>query len=144
MVPERAHVYWNGTFSDAQKAALLYTELPAALNNVLADLRSRSSTPDDLARFLWFDQKYFLPDDILNKSDRMSSAHSLEVRPPFLDHRIVEFAASLPASLKIGGSEQKVILEGIDARQLPLQFFGGRKSDSTFRRTIGFADRFDR
>jgi asparagine synthase (glutamine-hydrolysing) len=119
MVPERAHVYWNGTFSDAQKAALLSTELPAALNNILADLRSRSSTPDDLARFLWFDQKYFLPDDILNKSDRMSSAHSLEVRPPFLDHRIVEFAASLPASLKIGGWEQKVILKELMRDKLP-------------------------
>jgi len=119
MAPERAHVYWNGTFSDAQKADLLCTELPSALNNVLSELRSRSSSPDDLARFLWFDQKYFLPDDILNKSDRMSMAHSLEVRPPFLDHRIVEFAASLPASLKIRGSEQKVILKELMRGKLP-------------------------
>ncbi len=119
MAPERAHVYWNGTFSDTQKAALLCTELPTALNQVLAELGGRSSTPDDLARFLWFDQKYFLPDDILNKSDRMSMAHSLEVRPPFLDHRIVEFAASLPASLKIRGSEQKVILKELMRGKLP-------------------------
>jgi len=127
MAPERAHVYWNGTFSDAQKAALLCTELPTTLNNVLAELRSRSSTPDDLARFLWFDQKYFLPDDILNKSDRMSSAHSLEVRPPFLDHRIVEFAASLPASLKIRGSEQKVILKELMRDKLPASVLRRKK-----------------
>ncbi|MGB8064502.1 MAG: asparagine synthase (glutamine-hydrolyzing), partial [Candidatus Sulfotelmatobacter sp.] len=119
MAPERAHVYWNGTFSDAQKAALLCTELPSALDQILAELRGRSSTPDDLARFLWFDQKYYLADDILNKSDRMSMAHSLEVRPPFLDHRIVEFAASLPASLKIRGSEQKVILKELMRGKLP-------------------------
>ncbi len=119
MAPERAHVHWNGTFSDAQKAALVCVELPTALNNVLGELRSRSSTPDDLARFLWFDQKYFLPDDILNKSDRMSMAHSLEVRPPFLDHRIVEFAASLPVSLKIRGSRQKVILKELMRDKLP-------------------------
>ena len=127
MAPERAHVYWNGTFSDAQKAALLCTELPSALDQVLAELRGRSSTPDDLARFLWFDQKYYLADDILNKSDRMSMAHSLEVRPPFLDHRIVEFAASLPASLKIRGSEQKVILKELMRGKLPASVLRRKK-----------------
>ena len=127
MTPERAHVYWNGTFSDAQKKDLLRTQLPTALHDVLAELRSRPSTPDDLARFLWFDQKYFLQDDILNKSDRMSMAHSLEVRPPFLDHRIVEFAASLPASLKIRGSQQKVILKELMRDKLPTSVLQRKK-----------------
>ena len=53
-----------------------------------------------LDRYLAVDQNYYLPDDILYKTDRMSMAHSLEVRPPFLDHRIVEFAASLPQRLE--------------------------------------------
>lgn len=127
MSPERAHVYWNGTFSDAQKAALVSAKLPAALNDVLAELRNGPSTPDDLAPFLWFDQKYFLADDILNKSDRMSMAHSLEVRPPFLDHRIVEFAASLPASLKIRGSEQKFILKELMRGKLPTSVLRRKK-----------------
>ena len=117
--PDRAHVYWNGTFSEAQKRALLYVELPPALDRILGDLRHRSNAPDDLAPYLWFDQRYFLPDDILNKADRMSMAHSLEVRPPFLDHRIVEFAASLPASLKIRGSRQKVLLRELMRDKLP-------------------------
>jgi asparagine synthase (glutamine-hydrolysing) len=119
MTPDRAHVYWNGTFSEDEKADLLWPELPTALHNILAELRSPSSTDDDLAPFLRFDQKYFLPDDILNKSDRMSMAHSLEVRPPFLDHRIVEFAASLPASLKICGSRQKILLKELMRHKLP-------------------------
>jgi asparagine synthase (glutamine-hydrolysing) len=127
MASDRAHVYWNGTFSDAQKAELLRTKLPTALHNLLAELRSQSSTPDDLARFLWFDQKYFLADDILNKSDRMSMAHSLEVRPPFLDHRIVEFAASLPASLKIRGSRQKVLLKELMRDKLPASVLRRKK-----------------
>ena len=123
MTPDRAHVYWNGTFSEAQKRALLRVELPPALNCVLGDLRdrsvARSGAHDDLAPYLWFDQRYFLPDDILNKADRMSMAHSLEVRPPFLDHRIVEFAASLPASLKIRGLRQKVLLKELMRDKLP-------------------------
>ena len=119
MTPDRAHVYWNGTFSEAQKRALLRSELPPALNYVLGELRDRSAAHDDLAPYLWFDQRYFLPDDILNKADRMSMAHSLEVRPPFLDHRIVEFAASLPASLKIRGSRQKVLLKELMRDKLP-------------------------
>jgi asparagine synthase (glutamine-hydrolysing) len=130
MAPEHAHVYWNGTFSEAQKATLACVELPTALNDLLTELRFRSSTLDDLAAFLWFDQKYFLADDILNKSDRMSMAHSLEVRPPFLDHRIVEFAASLPASLKIRGSRQKVLLKELMRDKLP--------SSVLRRKKIGF------
>ena len=119
MAPERAHVYWNGTFSETQKAALLRSELPAALESILAKLRDRAVSTDDLAPYLWFDQRYFLPDDILTKTDRMSMAHSLEVRPPFLDHRIVEFAASLPAALKIRGSRQKVLLKELMRDKLP-------------------------
>ena len=49
----------------------------------------------------------------------MSMAHSLEVRPPFLDHRIVEFAASLPASLKIRGRQQKFVLKELMKDKLP-------------------------
>jgi asparagine synthase (glutamine-hydrolysing) len=49
----------------------------------------------------------------------MSMAHSLEVRPPFLDHRIVEFAASLPSSLKIRGWKQKFLLKALMRGKLP-------------------------
>ena len=46
-------------------------------------------------------------------------AHSVEVRPPFLDHRIVEFAARLPASLKIRGTQQKFVLKELMKDKLP-------------------------
>jgi asparagine synthase (glutamine-hydrolysing) len=118
MPPERAHVYWNGTFSDAEKATLLRTPLPGALTNVLARLRSRLPG-DGIAPFLEFDQQYYLPDDILVKSDRVSMAHSVEVRPPFVDHRIVEFAAKLPIDFKIRSSRQKHILKEVMKSKLP-------------------------
>lgn len=119
MTADRAHLFWNGTFSEAEKRALLRAELPPALDHILGGLRDRLTAHDDLSPYLWFDQRYFLPDDILNKTDRMSMAHSLEVRPPFLDQRIVEFAATLPASLKIRGSRQKVLLKELMRDKLP-------------------------
>jgi asparagine synthase (glutamine-hydrolysing) len=118
MAPERAHIYWNGTFSDAEKAALLRVPLQPSLTGILGRLRAELPG-DGVAPYLQFDQEYYLPDDILVKSDRMSMAHSVEVRPPFLDHRILEFAATLPTSLKIRGSRQKFLLKQLMAPKLP-------------------------
>ncbi len=127
MTPGRAHVYWNGTFSEAEKRSLVHPTLPNALDTILSEIPPAG---DGLSPYLWFDQKYFLPDDILTKTDRMSMAHAVEVRPPFLDHRIVEFAASLPAHLKVRGSRQKIILK---------ELMKGRLPSSTLRRSkVGF------
>jgi len=126
--PERAHIYWNGTFSEKQKRDLSLGRLPGALDTVLGELRERLAGADGVSPYLWFDQKYYLPDDILAKVDRMSMAHSLEARPPFLDHRIVEFAASLPASLKIQGSRQKVLLKELMREKLPASVLQRKKT----------------
>ncbi len=72
-----------------------------------------------LRRFLEFDQRYYLADDILYKVDRISMAHSLEVRPPFLDDRIVDFANSLPDDFKLRGSESKLVLRRLMKDKLP-------------------------
>lgn len=117
---EQAHVYWNGTFSEVEKEALVRPPLPGAFDELLGDIRrSETIQEDDLAPYLQFDQQYYLPDDILVKSDRMSMAHAVEVRPAFLDHRLVEFAATLPASLKIRGSQQKFLLKELMKDKLP-------------------------
>jgi asparagine synthase (glutamine-hydrolysing) len=113
MNPARAHVYWNGTFSDQEKRRLVNAPLPDALNGILRGVRT------DFSGYLEFDQRYFLPDDILAKVDRMSMAHSIEVRPPFLDHRIVEFAATLPPEFKVNGAKQKVVLKHLMRGKLP-------------------------
>ncbi len=116
MKPFRAHVFWNGTFSDAEKKSLVRLDLPSTLNTMLEEAALYG---DNLGAYLWFDQKFFLPDDILMKVDRMSMAHSVEVRPPFLDHRLVEFAASLPPHFKMRGSKQKVVLRELMRNKLP-------------------------
>lgn len=120
----RGHVYWNGTFSDAEKRVLLSSPNAGALDAMMQEL---SAAGDSLPAYLWFDQKYYLPDDILMKVDRMSMAHAIEVRPPFLDHRIVEFAAALPPRLKIQGSRQKVILKEMMKDKLPLSILRRKK-----------------
>ncbi len=106
----RAHVHWGGAFADSAKREFVQPVLPRALDAVLRKLSAGNQHLED---FLAFDQKYFLPDNILTKVDRASMAHSVEVRPPFLDHRIVEYAATLPAKLKIQGSRQKVVLRDL-------------------------------
>lgn len=114
--PARAHVYWNGTFSEPEKRQILSRSLPPGLSETLAGLAAANGRAGS---DLWFDQQYYLPDDILAKVDRISMAHSVEVRPPFLDHRIVEFAATLPPRLKIDGSQQKVLLRRLMRDRLP-------------------------
>ena len=76
---------------------------------------------------LYIDTKLYLPDDILTKVDRMTMAHSLEARVPFLDHRIVEFAATIPFELKLRGLTSKYILKKAVKDLLPQQIMRQRK-----------------
>jgi asparagine synthase (glutamine-hydrolysing) len=111
--PVDAHLFWNGSFSPAQRAAV-------KKHNVDGQVTPWRLPPgDSVNRFLYLDQLAYLPDDILNKCDRMSMAHSLEIRPPFLDHRIIEFAARLPIGHKIRGRSLKHILRSLMAPRLP-------------------------
>jgi asparagine synthase (glutamine-hydrolysing) len=68
--------------------------------------------PDDpLSATLFLDAQLALPDDMLHYFDRASMAHSLEVRVPFLDHHLVEWAARLPTQFKVRGLQTKVVLK---------------------------------
>jgi asparagine synthase (glutamine-hydrolysing) len=115
--PDEAHFFWNGTFSNEQRHQIRQGANGNGLRALVADLGMGSG--GGLERYLRIDQNFYLPDDILYKTDRMSMAHSLEVRPPFLDSRIVDFAASLPARLKIRGMQQKVVLRELMRGKLP-------------------------
>jgi asparagine synthase (glutamine-hydrolysing) len=116
--PVEAHLFWNGTFANGDKLRLWAGGDPARFG-AAEPLTLPGGAIGYLNRFLWLDQLYYLPDDILYKCDRMSMAHSLEVRPPFLDHRLVEFAASLPEHMKIRGGRLKYILRELMKDRLP-------------------------
>lgn len=111
--PDEAHTYWNGAFSRAQQQEILHRTTHATVHDLFQDDLPHANGDGGLSRYLAFDQRYYLTDDLLQKVDRMSMAHSLEVRPPYLDHRIIEFAASLPDELKMDGRKQKVVLKSL-------------------------------
>ncbi|MGE3315629.1 MAG: asparagine synthase (glutamine-hydrolyzing) [Planctomycetaceae bacterium] len=81
-----------------------------------------------LDRALYVDMKTWLVDDILVKIDRTSMAASVECRSPFLDHRVVEFAARLPTHLKMRGLSRKYAVRQVARRFLPAEMVDRRKS----------------
>jgi asparagine synthase (glutamine-hydrolysing) len=83
------------------------------------ELFTRSRRWDPLSRMLYFDTKTWLVDDLLIKADRMSMANSIELRVPFLDHRLVEYAAAMPSQFKTQGAETKIILKRIMEGRVP-------------------------
>ncbi len=115
-----AHLYWNGAFDEHVKRSLYSAARYPAPADLMRTLPTEAFSCGDINRFLWLDQRYYLADDILYKCDRMSMAHSLEVRPPFLDNRLVEFAAALPESLKVSpAGTLKHILRELMRDKLP-------------------------
>ena len=125
--PGQAHLYWNGTFSETEKQSFFAGADSQYLDSLLRRMPGPSKTLGALNPFLWLDQICYLPDDILYKTDRMSMAHSLEVRPPFLDHRLVEFCASLPERLKIHGTQRKYLLKELMKGKLTPNILQRRK-----------------
>ena len=77
----------------------------------------------DINDVLYTDMKMVLPNDMLRKVDSMSMANSLEVRTPFLDHRLVNFAFSLPVAFKINTDMKKKILQDTFRDELPVEIY---------------------
>lgn len=88
-----------------------------------------------MSRMLVMDYETWLVDDINTKTDRASMAHGLEVRCPFLDHRLIEFCAALPDRLKREGREGKVLLRTLARRLLPPDAL--RRPKSGFNAPVG-------
>jgi asparagine synthase (glutamine-hydrolysing) len=100
-----AHFTWNGTWLPAQAASLLRPEAARAAGaRALARLSESHQLPQspNLTDLQRADIEEYLPNDILTKVDRMSMAHGLEVRAPFLQPAVAEFALSLPTTLRCG------------------------------------------
>jgi asparagine synthase (glutamine-hydrolysing) len=95
---------------------LIRSEVPVCADDICAVMRS--GLPD-VTKAGYADLRFGLLEDMLVKVDRMSMAHSLEVRSPLLDHRLVEFVMRLPPSMKLRGWETKAVLRDTVRRYLP-------------------------
>lgn len=91
-------------------------------------LYARCDAPDALGRAQFTDIHFYMTEDVLVKVDRMSMAHALEVRSPLMDHRVIEFAARLPAHLKVGAGRGKLVMRHLAAQRLPREIVEQKKS----------------
>lgn len=96
-------------------------------NNHKQKLLQHISAKENINDLLYTDSKLVLPDDMLTKVDRMSMANSLEVRVPFLDHEVVEYAFSLPVDSKINSNIRKRILHDTFRDILPEEIYNRPK-----------------
>ena len=121
---DQAHFSWRMIFDAPQRSRILLADRQAGARSDpawdgFAAHAEAAAGCHYLDRAMYVDIKTWLADDILVKVDRASMAHSLELRPPLLDHRLVEFAAALPVDMKLRGFEQKYLLKKAQRAKLP-------------------------
>lgn len=130
----------NSFIKDATWQALATDETKANLGNYHPSEQTiarynQCDGKDHLSRILYTDMKTYLPGDILVKVDRMSMANSLEVRAPILDHKLMEFACTIPSALKFNTSHGK-----IEKKYLLKEAFKDYLSDDIlYRKKMGFS-----
>ncbi len=144
---ERRYTRWVSHFYPELKAALCTREFVTATGerdavDMLVAAFRESDAPDLVDATLSVDVQSYLPDDLLVKVDIATMAHGLEGRSPFLDHEVMEFAASLPSTLKLRGRTKKYVLKRAVAPLLPPEVIDRPKMgfgvpiDSWFRREL--------
>lgn len=132
--PEEAarFVNWFPLFNSDMKQDLLSEDLKDSLrgcdtDSVFEQHLACSDAREPLNRMLYVDTKLWLPDLLLARGDKMSMAVSLEARVPLLDHKLVEFAATLPQNLKVKGLMRKYLLKKVSRRLLPPEIIDRKK-----------------
>jgi asparagine synthase (glutamine-hydrolysing) len=125
---------WMTAFDDDLKADILTDEFRARSKSGATDVLDKwfaaANGSGVLDAALLTDQMTYLPNDLLVKVDIASMANSLEARSPLLDHKVIEFAASLPENLKMQRFQTKSLLKKVAARLVPREVI--------YRRKMGF------
>ena len=108
-------------FSEAELDLILKDEFKKApsVREICAGIYKNVKDKDELTKKQYLDLRLWLPGDILLKADKMSMAHSLELRVPFLDRRVMEHAEGIPHEYKINGKNTKYVLREASRKTLP-------------------------
>jgi len=127
--PAAGHLSWKTVFDEDEKAALYADAAPGSFAATLRlyDAAYGAADGGDIDRLQYVDAQIYLPADILVKADRMSMAHSLEARVPFLDRRLAEFSRRLPTRMRLNGFTSKYVLRRAMRDRLPVEVTRGRK-----------------
>jgi asparagine synthase (glutamine-hydrolysing) len=130
--PQRRYLEWIAIFREAQRAALYTDEFIAELPKsdplaFIATQWNKAKARDPVTAASLTDLVTYLPCDLMTKVDIASMAHGLESRCPFLDYRVVEFAASLPVGLKYRWGQGKRLLRRTFADRLPSEVWTRKK-----------------
>jgi asparagine synthase (glutamine-hydrolysing) len=132
--PVRAYLNLAAVFSRRELSNLLLKpELQAeGQERVEAVVRPHFNPGiDGLSRLLSLDFHTWLPDDLLLKNDKMTMAHAIEARVPYLDHRLVELCARIPSRFKLGWRQEKLLLRRVMAGRVPASIERRRKTGFT-------------
>jgi asparagine synthase (glutamine-hydrolysing) len=120
--------YFNSHCSDVYTEDFLqYVNKEQSLGPI-RDCLQKHKEMDVLSKMLYVDTKTWLPDDLLVKADKMTMANSVELRVPLLDHKLLEFAASLPRNLKLRGLTTKYIAKKALRSRVPKEILGRKKA----------------
>jgi len=96
--------------------------------SITREYLARSANYNILNKMLYVDTHTWLPDDLLVKADKMTMANSVELRVPFLDHKVLEFAATLPRNQKIQGWTMKYLLKKALKGRVPNEIVHRKKA----------------
>src|SRR5205823_2323982 len=123
--PER-YIRWFGAMSMAERNRLSVLALNGypLLERPPFDAHPKNSS---LRKLLYFDQTSWLPDNLLERGDRMTMAASIEARVPFLDHKLVEFASALPDHWRVDDLRRKRVLREVGRSLLPREISERKK-----------------
>ncbi len=130
--PYRRYVRWVGYFTNDQKDDLYSHDFKGIIDvrdssDLLIEIAEKSDAVKIVDKTMNVDVLSYLPEDLLVKVDIASMANSLEVRSPFLDHHLMELAASIPADLKLKGLTTKYLLKKSLFNILPGKILHRRK-----------------